>query len=485
VIEFQKILKDADTNVVPAYLGAWGENTLDTANYPVSSFVGNAPAGDTITAVAGQLKAKAVSPVELVEQALATIEAKDSMLNAFQVVLADYARAKAKEAEQAIMAGDYRGALHGVPVAVKDLYAMRGTVTTAGSKILADNLTDFDAAAVEKLEQAGAIIIGKTRMSEFAYSPGSNNAHYGTTRNPNNLERDTGGSSSGSGSAVAAGMVFGALGSDTGGSIRIPAALCGIVGLKPTFGRISLHGAVTLAWSLDHCGPMTRSVSDAAIMLEALAGFDPRDPRTRQLSLESCAGENLAKGVKGLRIGVVEDDLCGTPPTAEAIKAWRSGLAKLQAEGAEIIELALPQSLYILRMLNGAILGMEALAFHQPNLQTRLSDYGEFMRQRILSNYAYEAQAFIRAQQVRQIYCQNFNTLWQKVDLICTPTTPYGAPPLATPCGTNYTAAFNLLGLPSITVPVGKTEEGLPLGLQITGKAWQEALVLRVAQVVE
>jgi Asp-tRNA(Asn)/Glu-tRNA(Gln) amidotransferase A subunit family amidase len=189
--------------------------------------------------------------------------------------------------------------------------------------------------------------------------------------------------------------------------------------------------------------------------------------------------------VKGLRIGVVEDDFCGTPPTDEAVKAWREGVAKLQAAGAEISELELPQSLYTLRMLNGAILGMEALAFHKPNLQTRLSDYGEFMRQRILSNFAYDSQAFIRAQQAYLLYRQNFDQLWQKVDLISCPTTPYGAPPLSTPCGTNYTAAFNLLGLPAVTVPVGKTGDGLPLGLQIIGKAWEEFLVLRAAQVVE
>ncbi|CAA9580143.1 MAG: Glutamyl-tRNA(Gln) amidotransferase subunit A-like protein, partial [uncultured Thermomicrobiales bacterium] len=214
--------------------------------------------------VAAAIERREVSPRALTELMLARIEAHDPALNAFQLVLRDEALAAAGEAEREIAGGRYRGPFHGVPVAVKDLLAMRGTPTTAGSKILADWMPGEDAEAVRRLREAGAVIVGKTRMSEFAYSPGSNNAHYGPTRNPWNPERDTGGSSSGSGAAVAAGLAYAALGSDTGGSIRMPAALCGIVGLKPTFGLLSLAGAVTLSWSLDHLGPLTRTVRDAA-----------------------------------------------------------------------------------------------------------------------------------------------------------------------------------------------------------------------------
>jgi aspartyl-tRNA(Asn)/glutamyl-tRNA(Gln) amidotransferase subunit A len=366
-------------------------------------------------------------------------------------------------------------------VAVKDLFAMRDTITTAGSKILANNLTNYDSAVVARLEAEGAVIIGKTRMSEFAYSPGSNNAHYGATRNPRNPEYDTGGSSSGSGAAVAAGLVVAAIGTDTGGSIRIPSAQCGIVGLKPTFGRVSLYGAVTLAWSFDHAGPMTRTVADAALMLEILAGLDTRDPRT-QPSTFSAAPVLEEISVKGLRVGVLNEGLPDCTPEAKA--AWLAGLAALEKQGAELVELNIPE-FSDLRTVNSALLGIEATTFHHPYLISRIRDYGEFMRHRILAAYSYTPRAYTQGQQARALLRQRMNSIWQQVDVLSTPTTPETAPTLGIPGSLAYTSPFNLLGWPAVTVPVGQTAERLPFGLQLVGKPWDEVTILRAARAVE
>jgi aspartyl-tRNA(Asn)/glutamyl-tRNA(Gln) amidotransferase subunit A len=367
---------------------------------------------------------------------------------------------------------------------VKDLLDLAGTPTTAGSKILASKTATSDSFGVERLEALGAIIIGKTRMSEFAYSPGSNNGHYGPTSNPHQRAYDAGGSSSGSGAAVTAGIVYAALGSDTGGSIRIPAAQCGIVGLKPTYGRISLHGAVTLSWSLDHLGPLTRSVADAAVMLDALSGYDPRDARTRVVAAPE-SQHALGHGVRGLRVGVVRDDGTGGVPASEAaLAAWRAGLDALGQQGAELIEIDMPE-LDMFRSVQAAVLALEAASFHEPWLRERLSDYGEFMRQRILSSYAFSSRAFVQAQQIRAILRQRCEQLFTIVDLISTPTLSDVAPALGVPGSTYFTNPFNNLGWPAITVPCGRGPHGLPLGIQIAGRPWEEATVLRAAQAIE
>ncbi len=260
---FERAVTLLNGGSLPDYLGTWtppapgaSAPAADATSPAATSADGEAT---TIATVAPRLRRRELSPVALTEAALQHIARRDGALNAFQLVLDDEARAAARQAEHEIAAGAYRGPLHGVPVAVKDLLAMQGTVTTAGSKVFGKRVTNYDAASVERLRAAGAIIIGKTRLSEFAYSPGSTNAHYGGTHNPWQLDHDTGGSSSGSAAAVAEGMVYGALGSDTGGSIRIPAAYCGVVGLKPTFGRISLYGCDPLSWSLDHLALVGRA----------------------------------------------------------------------------------------------------------------------------------------------------------------------------------------------------------------------------------
>jgi Asp-tRNA(Asn)/Glu-tRNA(Gln) amidotransferase A subunit family amidase len=481
--DIERAIAQAPIDVVPDYLADWGIDANER-HQPSPMDAAIQRHASPIATIASQLRAGQVSPVELTEQVLERIAERDPELNAFQLVLGERARAAARRAEQEIAAGAYRGPLHGVPVAVKDLLAITGTPTTAGSKILADNITDYDAAAVERLEAAGAVIVGKTRLSEFAYSPGSNNAHYGPTRNPRHPERDTGGSSSGSAAAVGAELVYAAIGSDTGGSIRIPAALCGIVGLKPTFGRISLHGVLPLAWSLDHLGPLTRSVADAALVLEALAGYDTRDPRTRQ-NVPPPTPADLDTGVRRLRIGVLGDDGSGGRLGSDAaIAAWRQGLAVLEQGGAELVQIDLP-GLEPLRLLNSAILAMEASAYHHPHLRARLSDYGEFMRQRILAAFAYDPRAFVRAQQARAALRRRCDAIFERVDLLSTPAQPDVAPPLGSLGSLVFTAPFNILGWPAISVPAGADADGLPFGLQLVGKPWDEATVLQAARVVE
>lgn len=437
--------------------------------------------------VAAAIEAGTISPVELTELMLARIARHDPALNAYQLVLAEESRAAAREAEAEIAAGRYRGPFHGVPFALKDLLATAGIPTTAGSKILADWVPDQDATAVRRLREAGAILIGKTRMSEFAYSPSSLNVHYGSTHNPWNLERDTGGSSSGSAAAVAAGLAYGALGSDTGCSIRTPSALCGIVGLKPTFGRISLAGAVTLSWSLDHLGPMTRSVRDAALALNLLAGHDPADRRTRRGPVPDFTRDlDSPASMRGLRVGAIRDD--GSPlgaPSAEAVSAWEAGLRALADVGAEIVDLTVPE-LESLRIVGSPMIGMEATAYHERSLRERPLDLGEFPRDRLMVAYAYGPNDYVRAQQTRAVLRARCEKLWDKVDLLSSPALAYGAPMLGDPASnTRYSHPFNCLGWPAIVVPSGLTADGLPLATQIIGRPWDELRVLQAGRVVE
>ncbi|MDQ3250326.1 MAG: amidase [Chloroflexota bacterium] len=482
-IQFDALAATFPFDLVPDYLAAWLPEPT-----PASALGQEVVPGlpDSIVAIANGIKAHTVSPVELTEQALTQIAERDPVLNAFQLVLAEGAHAAAQQAEAEIQRGDYRGLLHGVPVAIKDLLDLAGTPTTAGSKILAGAVRNQSSAAVERLEAAGAIIVGKTRMSEFAYAPGSVNGHYGPTRNPHAPNHDTGGSSSGSAAAVAAGLVYAALGSDTGCSIRMPAAFCGLVGLKPTFGRVSLHGAVTLSWSLDHLGPLTRSVADAALLLSVLAGHDARDPRTRPGSeLSFVQLIDPEPSVRGLRIGVLGADGTGTPlATPAVLAAWRKGLAQLEAAGAELVEIDWPD-MQALRIVGSTLIAREAFAYHQPNLQTRFADYGEFLQQRLLAVYAYADGAFVRAQQLRQVLRQRANKLFEKIDLLSMPSIPTVAPPLGAIGSTALSLPFNVLGWPAISVPCGKSPEGLPIGLQLVGKPWAEATVLRAASTFE
>lgn len=481
---FAKLVQDQPIDVVPDYLGAWQPPAAPEESTTPSALP-ETPAPD-ILATAAKLRRGETSAVALTEAALAAINEVDGQLNAFQLVARERALQAAQRADQALQRGEDRGPLHGIPVAIKDLLHWAGTTTTAGSIIRASEIVQENAAAVDKLEAAGAIIVGKTRMSEFAYAPASINPHYGQTRNPRNLAHDTGGSSSGSGAAVAAGQVFAALGSDTGGSIRIPAAHCGLAGLKPTFGRISLYGAINLAWSLDHVGPLTRTVADSVLVLAALEGEDPRDARTRAVApLPVNDLLQQEPNLRGLRIGVLRDDGSGEPlASPDAMAAWQSGLDRLAAAGATLVEIDMPD-LRTMWVVGGAILAQEALAYHLPNLKTRLHEFGGFMRPRILAAFAYEPGAFVRGQQLRGTLRRRAEEIFKAVDLLSTPSMPAPAPLLGIPSPTTLTMPFNLLGWPALTVPVGQTETGLPLGLQLSGRPWDDATVLRAGLALE
>jgi aspartyl-tRNA(Asn)/glutamyl-tRNA(Gln) amidotransferase subunit A len=451
----------------------------------------------TLEEAANALRRGALSPVELVRAALDRIADQDASLNLFQVVLAERATEAARRAEEEIRRGDWRGPLHGVPVAAKDLFDMVGTETTAGSKVRAGARSEEDAAAVARLEAAGAIIVGKTRLSEFAYWPGSTNPHYGATRNPRHPEHDTGGSSSGSAAAVASGCVYAALGTDTGGSIRIPAALCGVFGHKPTFGRASLHGCVPLAWSLDHVGPLTRTVEDAALVMEVLCGPDSRDPRTR-LGTEfrspfhvGGSGDGPGGGsgtppLHGIRVGVLTTD-GGDPElgSPDAVAAWRHSTRALEDLGAEAVEIDLPD-MHVLWRVSALTLAVEAATYHAGNLRTRYEDYGRFCRGRLLGAFAYGFEDLLKAQRVLRRIRQRWDRSWERIDVLSTPCQPTVAPALGVAASTRFTNPFNALGWPALSVPFGRGGDGvLPLGTQLAGRPWDDERVMAVAAALQ
>ncbi len=425
-----------------------------------------------------------VSPVELAEASLTAIDRANPVLNAFRTTTPERALKQARAAEAEIRSGAYRGPLHGIPIAVKDLMDMRGETTPAGSKVLADVVAGEDSEVVRLLDEAGAVIVGKTSMPEFAFSPASNNSHYGPVPNPWDHSRDSGGSSSGSGAAVAAGLVLGATGSDTGGSIRMPATLCGIAGIKPTFGRVSGRGAATLSWSLDHMGPMTRTVEDAAIMLKIMAGVDPGDPRTRRVPVDDYPA-TVEQGVAGLRVGVLTDDGLGPLGTPAVLEGLRAGASALEEARAQLVEIAAPE-LSDLSALYGTILVLEAAAAYEHFLAHRLDDLGDFARDRMLVAYAYSPLTFVRAQQARTILRERIAERLRGVDLLALPGMPHEAPPLGVvQSNTRFTGAFNALGWPAMVVPVGLGEGGLPVAIQLVARPWMEALVFRAARVIE
>jgi aspartyl-tRNA(Asn)/glutamyl-tRNA(Gln) amidotransferase subunit A len=371
----------------------------------------------------------------------------------------------------------------------------RNGATTAGSKVLAGFRPGFDAAVVERLNAAGAIAIGKTALHEFAYGPTGVNPHYGTPQNPWDPGRVPGGSSSGSAVAVAADLVPWAIGSDTGGSIRIPAALCGIVGIKPTYGRVSRHGVLGLSWSMDHVGPMARTVEDAALALTAMAGFDPNDPASADVPAPDFTA-GIGEGVAGLRIGVVRDYFFRNvePGVGAAVEEAARVLARL---GADVTEVSFPLAAQS-SVINLPIQLSEAATYHRALLAEHWGEYSPMVRGRLMPGFAVTAAMYLNGQRARALLTRQAQELLTRVDLLLTPTQPVGAPRIedetVTIDGhsegvvnalTRLTRPFNLTGLPAISVPCGFTGSGLPVGLQLAGRAWEEGLVLRAAHAYE
>ena len=448
----------------------------------------------TISELSRQIARRQLSPLEATRSVLERIERLDKRLNSYITVMRDEALREAAAAEKAIP-GNYLGLLHGVPLSLKDLFCTKGVKTTAGSKVLADFLPQEDATVVARLRAAGAIIVGKTNMHEFAYGPTNDNPHYGPVHNPWDLERIPGGSSGGSAAAVAASLCMGSLGSDTGGSIREPASFCGIVGLKPSYGRVSRHGVLPLSWSLDHAGPMTRTVEDAALIFRAIAGHDPKDPTSSPAAVPDYT-QALSGDIRGLRLGIPGEHFF-EEIDAEVAAAVSRAITALEGLGARAEPVSLPHARHAPTLL-WAIVGGEAASYHEPFFKTRAHDYGGDVRASLEVAQFIPASHYVKAQRVRSLLRHEFLEALRRVDVIVAPTSPVTAPRLGEreiKIGERMvklplhlgrlTCPFNLAGLPAISIPCGFIAAGLPIGLQLAGRPFDEEMVLRVAHAYE
>ncbi len=450
--------------------------------------------GKPVEELAKLIENKSLSPVELTKAVLNHTEATEGRINAYMDVYNDDAIADAKKAEQDINNGNYKGMYHGIPMAIKDNMYFKDKVTTMSSKIHKDFVSDYDATVVSKLREAGVIFTGKLSMHEYAWGITNNNPHYGAVKNPWNMEKIPGGSSGGSGAAVATGSTVASLGTDTAGSIRIPSSANGIVGLKQTFGRVSKYGVYPLGWTLDHVGPMTRTVKDAASLLEIIAGFDSNDPT----SVNTPVDEYLAKttgDVKNVVIGVEEDYFFNKVDT-EIEKLVRDGIKKLEEQGAKIKEVKIPSLKYaewaeLITSLS------EASSIHHSDMLTRPDDFGNDIRMLFELGELPSAVDYLQAQQVRRQLKQEFNKVFQEVDILAMPTLPI----LPNNIGDDWAdlngekvdlidniirfmGPGNLTGLPALTVPCGFSK-GLPVGMQFMGPAFGESAILNAGYALE
>ncbi len=446
---------------------------------------------------------------EVISGVFEEIERRDPELKSFLRIRKDEAMEEARAADRAFAENEPVGPLAGIPLAVKDNLHIRGERTTCGSRILEDYVPPYSSTAVDRLRKAGAIVIGKTNMDEFAMGSSTENSAFFVTRNPHDIERVPGGSSGGSAAAVAAGLVPVALGSDTGGSIRQPASFCGVVGLKPTYGRVSRYGLVAFGSSLDQIGPFSRSVVDAARLLDSMAGFDPMDSTSADVPTSNWSGE-LDRPVKGMKVGVPKEYFVGGMDTGVHEKV-RAGIDRLEGLGCEIRELSLPHTPYAiatyylictaeassnLARYDGVRYGLRVPGKTLQSMyrQTRMAGFGPEVKRRILlGTYALSAgyydAYYLKAQKVRTLVLQDFQTAFETVDLLVTPTTPTTAfrigentdDPLAMYLNDIFTTTCNLAGLPGISVPCGTSPDNLPVGMQLIGNHFEEGKVLRAA----
>jgi aspartyl-tRNA(Asn)/glutamyl-tRNA(Gln) amidotransferase subunit A len=466
----------------------------------------------TIAEAATRLGRREISARELTRACLDRIAVIDSRLHAFLTVSETEALAQADAADVRIKAGG-APALCGIPLGIKDIFCTRGVRTTCASRILENFVPPFDATVIERLRAAGAIFLGKTNMDEFAMGSSTENSAFGPTRNPFDLERVPGGSSGGSGAAVAADECIAALGTDTGGSIRLPAAFCGIVGIKPTYSRVSRYGVIAYASSLDQVGPFTKSVLDGAIMMQALAGVDPRDSTCSARPVPDYA-RALTGEVKGLRIGVPREYFVeGMQPEVE--RAIRGALANYREMGAETVEISLPHTEYAiaayyliataeasanLARYDGVRYGLRVAADNHIELYNRSRDAGfgaEVKRRIMLGTFALSAgyydAYYLKAQKVRTLIRRDFDAAFERCDLIATPTTPATAfrigertsDPLQMYLSDIFTISINLAGLPGLAMPCGYDQRGMPIGLQLVGPPFGEETILRAADAFE
>jgi aspartyl-tRNA(Asn)/glutamyl-tRNA(Gln) amidotransferase subunit A len=444
---------------------------------------------NTIVELAPRLRRKEVSPLELTRACLDRIDKLNPTLNSFITVTAESALAEARAAEIEIARGEWRGPLHGIPVALKDLIDIAGTRTTAGSAVYQNRVPTEDAEVVRRLRQAGAVILGKNNLHEFAYGGSSLVSFFGDIHNPWDTAHIAGGSSGGSAAAVGAGLCYAAIGTDTAGSIREPAALCGCVGIKPSYGRVSARGVIPLSWSLDHVGPLAANVADAAIVLQAIAGYDPLDIHSADVPVSDYVG-GLRENTKTLRIGIPRahfyDDL-----DVEVREAVGQAITMIGRLVAEIIDV------HIEPPTDRSVQAAESYAYHSENIARTPELYQAETLRRIRTGADISATGYIQRRHELDRERRIAQNLFTNVDLLLTPTTPIPAPAIAElkkdPAALRpaelillrNTRPFNVWGLPAISVPCGFTKSGLPIGLQIAGPRWREDLVLRLAHVYE
>lgn len=447
----------------------------------------------TIDELAPLIKDRKLSPVELTQSVLNRINQVDSTINSYITVTPDVAIQQAKQAEADIMQGKYKGPLHGIPIAPKDLYYTKGIRTTFGSALYKNFVPSYNATPVDKLLEAGIVIPGKVTLHEFANGETNVNVHYGDARNPWNPNHITGGSSGGSGAAVAGGTAIASLGTDTAGSVRIPSAMCGIYGLKTTYGRVSKHGVKGLCESLTCPGPMARSVADLAIILQYMAGYDPKDATSAKVPVDNYISQ-VGKDIKGMKIGIVPDYFF-VDVEPEVLKLVKRAIRGLEMLGAEIIEVKIPE-LEMTMVTEMVVAGAEATVEHHEDLTSDLKKYLQqdvrilFEAGELVSSIQYT-----RGQKARRLILDRFMEAYQKVDVIAAPTVPITAPAFIenkTKLNlevwnrlTPFTAPANLTGLPSLSVPVGLSSDRLPVGMQLFGRPFDEATLIRVASAYE
>ncbi|KAA0971901.1 Asp-tRNA(Asn)/Glu-tRNA(Gln) amidotransferase subunit GatA [Aureimonas fodinaquatilis] len=436
----------------------------------------------------GSLKAR-----DLMEAAIVAADRHACELNVFAARAdSDGLLTAADKIDRRLATGEAVGPLAGIPIAIKDVFGTKDLPTTASSKVLADHHTGVDAEAVARLRSSGALVVGKSQTHEFAFGPTTNNEYAGPSRNPWNPDHVPGGSSGGSAIALAAGMCMGATGSDTGGSIRTPSALCGVSGLKPTYGLVSRRGVLSLAWSLDHAGPMARSVDDLAFLLEAMAGFDARDSGSVDRPVQQYSAL-MNQPAGPLRIGVPQDYFLDLVDV-EVHAAFDASLECLQSIGCKVHPVSLPSMKYALGA-ELAILGSEASAYHRDRLKRQAEDYSPNVRRELLAGLTILASDYLLGQRVRGLICKDFATAFQNVDVIATPTVPIVAPLIgATQVVVNGEATpaldaiwrnvfpTNLTGSPTLSLPNGFSKSGLPIGLQLIGRYFDETTLLRLGR---
>ncbi|PKG24357.1 amidase [Niallia nealsonii] len=441
----------------------------------------------TIADIAEQIKNKELSPVELLDSLFDRINKYEKKLNTYITLMTDIAKQQAKEAEREIMNGNYKGPLHGIPISLKDIVAFAGVPMTNGSRVDPDYIPSRHATVTEKLLKSGAVIIGKAHLHEFAYK--GPHPYYGWTKNPWDLNRVPGGSSSGSGSSVQAGLSLASIGTDTGGSIRMPASLCGVVGLKPTYGRVSRYGVSPLSWTLDHVGPLTRTCGDAALVLQSIAGFDGKDESSYKQLNWDISEFNKNASLQGKKIGVPESYIFDSLEKDTA-NVFKRALESMESAGAEIIPIEIA-GLHELRAAQSTILTSEAYSFHMHNLEDKKEGYGPDLRPAFEIGQYYTAESYIQAQRYRTKMMQEFKKLFKEIDIIATPTFPEGAPEIelyekeVSFWRGKFTFIANILGLPALSLPCGFSKENLPIGLQLIGSPYSEGEVLSIGSAFE